>query len=345
VQNAGDPKKECFFLHAHVAVESRKWLGKKAWEKVMKDLQKRTGCRFRAHDAAAIKDEDKGPAYLFKNPLAGHDDGGILSFEALEKLTPKTVKALFKALHKQKLVSPMGAFKEIVSAEKIIAKQAGEKLQVQHKLAGNHIRRKLVRVKRKKRKKRRKNAKPLQNIIVMARPGGHKTHRLLVKNYTNEKAVLTKAAIIVNSSQRISSPTSELPDKIEMVPNAWMIGQVADYVQRLGQRDFVTREIEIPRQSRNDMRYDHQLVNPALQEIPWIRLLRKGKGERWKWRANPWHRQFPGWKKQKREFDPMSMPALDRDWFLPMGDKFQPGRYREFKRRSALSNRALARQK
>jgi hypothetical protein len=337
LQNAGQAGAEQVFLHTHIAVRSsrRRRLGKEKWKALLKKLKQQSGSQFAPHDAGEIADEDRQPNYLFKNPVSAYAEdpnnpnSKLLNYERLEILTPPGTKQLYEALRNKRLVYPLGDFAEFIRQLEDRADKAGKELKLQARLVGNRIQVKLVRV--PKPEPRQPGQGPVKDLVIAKLPG-----KRIVRGYSGATH-LPKPATKANTIHPLSPPKAG-----PLQVTARLIERVGDYIQRLGQRQFITREINVvhPGNGKQWERYDHWTINATLEKIPWIKpATRKtppeqpgqpakvktvGRGEWRRWRVNARHSSYPGLKRKPR-INPATLATATQFYLVPPDDPFAPG--------------------
>ena len=337
VQNAGQAGAEEVYLHTHLAVRCSRRLGSKKWGALLEAIKKQAFPDHAPHDAGDIKDEDRQPNYLFKNPLSAYGEDPtnpntkLLNFERLEILTAQGTVQLYEALKRKHLVQPMGEFEQFVNALKQRADKAGNQLTLRAEIVGNHIQVKLVRV--PKPKPRVKGQAPPVNLVVKKLPG-----KRIVRGYNGATHLPNpKPYTKVDNLQQVSLPANSRAGRL--LVNAKLIDRVAAYVQKLGRCQFITREIEIGRAPDFHSSYGHWVINAVLEAIPWIKRQRRinsagqtksvGRGEWRRWKVNSRHPSYPKLHRRPK-IDPATFdtPPVTVNYILSPIDYFAPGYWR-----------------
>ena len=332
IQNAGDADKEEVFLHVHVAVRSTLLLGKDKYAALLAKIKKQWGRDYTVHDAGLIKDEEKQSNYLFKNPLASHEEDpqnpryNHLTYESLEKLSPIGTRNLYEALHGKRLCHAMGEFAEFKKEIENKATQQGKDLTYQASQNKDQVINKLIKVPKIPKPSRDPAKGPLENYTTKRLS----SKKRIVKNYTGVPTLplYVKGQQLTSANSPGKVPLKPVARKLE--PTKWLIKKTGEYVRRLGEKEFQTREIEVESWYGHRTRYDHHLINPALERISWLTPVGKGRGEWRRWKVNTRHKLWPKWNKAKRDFPPENLAIPGCNYFVPIvkAEKYPPGFYR-----------------
>jgi hypothetical protein len=341
VQNAGIVGSEQVFLHVHLAIHSKRRLGREKWKAMLNKLKKyaKTG----VNDAGDIQDEERQPNYLFKNPLSYHrqdpnnDYSNLLHYERLEILSPEGTVQLYQALKGKKLVQPLGEFKKFVKKLEKLADTRETKLTLTTTQAGQV---KLVKIPKPPKKQ---NGQPTPVNLTVKKWRGKR----IVRGWNGAKHFAKpKPQTKINYQQPPTPPTTRR-GKFNIPAN--LIDRVEKYVRQLGKRRFITREIELAIPPSFKDTYDHWIINVALEKIPWLRRVKTkptaiakakniGSGERRRWQVNPRHGTYPGLHKRPR-INPDTLVTSKRNYFVPPDDIFAPGFWAANKRAQAIMKR------